>query len=69
LLYDTDISLIIFDNQFISSTFQELNFYSNYKAMSEKQQKPVDPPQSFFELGEVIKIIAPSIVILMRKVI
>ena len=28
--------------------------------MSEKQQKPVDPPQSFFELGEVIKIIAPS---------
>lgn len=28
--------------------------------MSEKQEKTVDPPPSFFELGDVIKIIAPS---------
>ena len=40
--------------------FSEVNFYSNYKVMSEVQGKPIDPPRSFFELGEVIKIIAPS---------
>ena len=28
--------------------------------MSEVQEKPIDPPRSFFELGEVITIIAPS---------